>query len=61
MTEHEVTVQRPPSRTRRIVRVVLSLLLVVEIFTTSSWRRPPDPELRSRRVRRDRRATSPAE
>ena len=31
MTEHEVTVQRPPPRTRRLVQVTLSLL-VVEIF-----------------------------
>jgi hypothetical protein len=27
MTEHEVTVRRPPSRTRRLVQVALSLLL----------------------------------
>ena len=32
MTEHAVTVRRPPSRARRIIQVVLSLLLVVAIF-----------------------------
>ena len=32
MTEHAASVQRPSSRTRRIVQVVLSLLLVVGIF-----------------------------
>ena len=32
MTEHEATMQRPPPRTRRIIQVVLSLVLVVGIF-----------------------------
>jgi uncharacterized protein (TIRG00374 family) len=32
MSEHEATTPKPPSRTRRIVQVVLSLLLVVGIF-----------------------------
>lgn len=32
MTEHVATTRKPPSRTRRIVQVVLSLLLVVAIF-----------------------------
>jgi putative heme transporter len=32
MTEHVATARRPPSRTRRIVQVALSLVLVVAIF-----------------------------
>ena len=32
MTKHEATAPKPPPRTRRIVQVVLSLLLVVGIF-----------------------------
>ena len=32
MTEHVATEQRPPSPTRRIVQIALSLVLVVGIF-----------------------------